>query len=178
MRIRLLHWGIIVFCVWHMFSVLIFIIPDEVRTKPIRWTIDASMPYVRPYMYVTSQWQKWNIFSPDPIRRVSAYELQIEQNGVWQRHALFRGQSMQWQFRTKELKILRQLEDSKQIVPLYLADYCRTGKAPANARLKLKAISYVIPTKKELEEQGGWPSMKRNYWTTDLGEYTCPPAHS
>lgn len=169
-----IRFWIVAFCLWHMYAIAIYVIPSENNISFLKKIEQASIPAVRSYVFVTSQWQKWNIFSPDPIRRVSIYEVNIEQNGRWNRLISITPDSLPWHLKPKELKLTRQLEENNHgLISLYLKYICKTGKAPRGAHIKISSRSYVIPAGMELEKQGGWTKYKRDYRTTELGEHYC-----
>lgn len=172
-----IRFWIVAFCLWHMYAIAIYVIPDENQVVFIDKIVTASMPASRAYVFATSQWQKWNIFSPDPIRRISIYEVSIEQNGRWNRLKILTPTSPPWYLKPKELKLARQLEEKNLgFISLYLKYICKTGQAPRGAHIKVSARSYALPPKEDLDRQGGWTKYKRGYWTTELGEQYCDAA--
>jgi hypothetical protein len=67
--------------VWHMFAVGVYAIPTDAKDGASLWLRSTFVPTVRPYLLLTSQWQQWNLFAPDPLRRVTTYRLEMQNNG-------------------------------------------------------------------------------------------------
>lgn len=74
---------IALFCVWHMTAIGIYSLYGVENVPVLSW-LDSKREYVRPYTLITSQWQRWNLFSPDPLRRVIQMSIEAEFNGKWQ----------------------------------------------------------------------------------------------
>lgn len=66
-----------------MFSVFVYAIPREAADNFSIATRSVLLPIVSPYMLSTSQWQLWNLFAPDPLRRVDFYRIESFQHGAW-----------------------------------------------------------------------------------------------
>lgn len=61
-------------CAWHMWAVLLFALPGG-KSQTIDDAKGAFDPLMRPYILSLSQWQQWNLFSPDPLRRITTYRI-------------------------------------------------------------------------------------------------------
>lgn len=165
---------IIAFCVWHMIATAIYVIPDESKNAPAKAIQAFIMPAAQPYLYATSQWQKWNIFSPDPIRRVSSYFFEIEKEGSWHPLLDVRPREIAWWKRSRELKVLRRTEEGGQAAAqAYLRYLCRIGLAPAGAHIRLRREYYVIPTGVEVRSMGGWQAFSPQTTTDILTDLYC-----
>lgn len=70
--------GVVLFCLWHMAAVATYALPRET----------TFLKHVRPYMLLTSQWQKWDLFSPDPLRRIEFYSIDTVTDGEPTRFAI------------------------------------------------------------------------------------------
>src|SRR5687768_11713294 len=75
--------AIISFVLWHMFAVVVYALPHDADDRLNTWIRSELKPIVRPYILLTSQWQQWNLFSPDPLRRVTAYDIQRNDREGW-----------------------------------------------------------------------------------------------
>ncbi len=177
MRRCLTRTGIVLFCLWHMTAVAAYVIPDEAKDPVSDFTRTRITPLIRPYMLATSQWQKWNIFSPDPLRRVSSYDLDVrDDDGRWRTVRRIEFGLLPWHKRAKELKILRRTEDAgERGGAMYLAAVCRELRLPAGTLLRLRLDSYVLPTPRELEQAGGWSMWNPSRRSSTLAEHACIP---
>ncbi len=140
--------AIVLFCIWHMTVIAAYAAPDY---------IPASLKIVRekivyvssPYILLTSQWQKWNLFSPDPLRRVVTFHIDKETKDGWEEIAVIGHETVAWWHKATELKTVRRTEESEggdNLQPLrerYILEYCST--LSAGTKLRLRRISYVIP---------------------------------
>jgi hypothetical protein len=148
---HLKHAGIILFCLWHMTAVFIHALPHLSDNPAILWIRTNALPIVRPYMLITSQWQQWNLFSPDPLRRVSSYRIEWNDNGLWHLVNEQPG-SLPWWRRAPRVKILNRLfENNRRRTPLQ-ERFVRTIACDPNvipmrsAHLRLFSDTYVIPS--------------------------------
>lgn len=77
--------GLALFCVWHMAAIAIYSIPGESKDRLSRALSERFAPRVAPYVLITSQWQQWNLFSPNPLRRVIFYSVErLTSSNEWQ----------------------------------------------------------------------------------------------
>lgn len=76
--------GIALFCLWHMIGVGVFSLPVDSKNVVKEWMFAHVAPITRPYMLITSQWQQWNLFAPNPLRRIVFYRIERENiDGEW-----------------------------------------------------------------------------------------------
>lgn len=68
--------GIALFCVGHMIAVGLYALPTDARDPVTRWMTRTLRGHVVPYMLITSQWQQWNLFAPNPLRRIVFYRIE------------------------------------------------------------------------------------------------------
>jgi hypothetical protein len=130
----------------HIISIVIYSLPElhyETRTSRFK---NALAPLVRPYLFVTSQWQQWNLFAPDPLRRIDHYVVQIESNGAWTTVEELTPETLPWWRMADELKLMgsfAQTEYSTMRVP-YLKQYCRELSLPSGTSIRMMTRSAVI----------------------------------
>lgn len=131
---------IVLFCVWHCSAVSLYLLTN--KDSAGFW---SAREVVSPYILLLSQWQMWNIFSPDPLRRVSSYRIDTRINGIWKPLQNIDYDHLRWPERAKELKILERLEDSFSVlVPSYLQSSCTRLQAEGKT-IRLVARSTVLP---------------------------------
>lgn len=76
--------GLAMFFVMHCIAVATYSIPTDASDTPSRWVVTHVVSRVRPYILVTGQWQQWNLFAPNPLRRIIFYRLEQENaDGSW-----------------------------------------------------------------------------------------------
>lgn len=76
--------GIALFCAWHMAAIGLYTIPGEATDRASRWVLDNVTPHATKYVLMTSQWQQWNLFAPNPLRRITFYRVETQNaEGSW-----------------------------------------------------------------------------------------------
>lgn len=76
--------GIALACVWHMAAIGVYSIPVDAKDPVARWFGERLRPAVIRYVLITSQWQQWNLFAPNPLRRMMFYRLDAaDPSGAW-----------------------------------------------------------------------------------------------
>ncbi len=168
------QWLLIAFCAWHMAAVGLYAIPTSVTDPGIKGMRDLALPLIRPYILLTSQWQQWNLFSPDPLRRVVNYHIEAQEHGTWKTVNIIAPQTLPWWRNAYELKFTANLEDdtdsAKQLRGQYLLNQCALlGLAPGTP-VQLTFLYYVMP-----QTGGTWWRTFRPQWTRTVGATTsCP----
>lgn len=159
---------IIAFCLWHMSAVGLYLL-NGTYSEPIR-TLKA---WTLPYVLLTSQWQKWDIFSPDPLRRVSSFRIESNVSGSYTTVLPLDGMDISWWRRTKELKILGRIRDDwNKLTPQYLAYYCESIPGVEDADIRLHAKEYVLPS--ELHLLRSFAKRPPTYSEKILATLHCP----
>lgn len=161
---------IVAFCLWHMTAVTLYLVPsgwNGVGSTPIRSVRSLTDPYVLSF----SQWQQWNIFSPDPLRRVSVFRVEATVGGETT-PTVFDSEKLSLLRRAKELKVLYRLEDDwKSLVEPYLLTFC-TRSADENIELQLLRTYSVLPA--DLDSLKRVSKKKLPAETGVLGSVRCP----
>lgn len=139
---RVTVWLIPLFCLWHMFAVSAFIIP--ISYPGGMGTVGEQLRgFSSPYVLALSQWQQWNLFAPDPIRRVSEYSIDRDVKGVWTLTTLIDPKAHAFYEYSKLMKVLGRLETTHSaLVEPFLRFYCDES----GARLRLRIDSYILPS--------------------------------
>jgi hypothetical protein len=76
--------GVALFCVWHMAAVGLYSIPGDAKDPVAAWLCAHAVPRVTKYLLLTSQWQQWNLFAPNPLRRIVFYRVETSNaDGDW-----------------------------------------------------------------------------------------------
>ncbi len=162
------HFLIIAFCVWHMFAVAAYLLPasDENALGAVR---RISVPYV----FALSQWQQWDIFSPNPLRRNSIYRIERYEEGTWETAMIIDFHSLTWHERAKELKILGRLQDDwKILLPNYLTSLCPDIPNAHGKDIRLLVQTIILPS--DLSALKQTITTKRDPTDKVLASVQCP----
>lgn len=138
----------------------------------------AGIRIFRPYMLITSQWQQWNLFAPDPLRRVMRYVIQMRVDERWKTIALLDERTIPWWRDGDELKMLRRLEEGKDywypVRARYLEQFCKEAQLTPGTPLRMVYDSYVIP-KEDFPMPLSWWRQWKPQWKRALGaKAVCP----
>lgn len=133
---------IVCFCLWHMIGVALYLLPVA-DTGLLHDARQITAPYVLSF----SQWQKWDIFSPNPLRRNSIYRIERNAGDRWETAMTMDFQHLSWHERAKELKVLGRLQDSwKPLLPDYLMSLCPRIPGGPGTDVRLLVANTVLPS--------------------------------
>ena len=163
------------FVLWHSTAILSYSVYDVDRIPPLRW-ITEKRDFFRPYVLATSQWQRWNLFSPDPLRRVIEMDIDQYINNMWVQVYTLNEHNVGWWQRAPELKIMRRMEADNKL-PLrkrYIEDYCRINNIPEGTRMRVRKRWHVIPKNERTQSREWWNNWQPNWQEKVDFEITCP----
>ncbi len=136
---------VIAFCLWHSAAIALYLLPT-ITIPLIGPVIGEAKAVTKPYVLSLSQWQSWDIFSPDPLRRSSVYRIEQNNHGKWTPVKSISYDSIGPLQRAKEIKILERLEDNWQrLIPSYLRQMCTEIRQSEGSALRLVARSQILP---------------------------------
>lgn len=157
---------IVAFCLWHMTAVVLYVVPRSLKNRFPQ--IGAVRALTDPYVLLMSQWQQWNIFSPDPLRRVSVFHVESTLNGVVGPRIVDSERLSPWR-RAKELKVLYRLEEEWQSArETYLLSLCGN----THAELQLLRSHTVLPANLAMLNHVATTTLPLE--TNVLASVTCP----
>ncbi len=169
-RTALIQLPVALFCVWHMFAVGVEAIPDDAN-DPLSIALHVyARQYTWKYAFLTSQWQQWNLFSPDPTRNSTQYVIdKLNDDGAtWEHVFTIDHDTLGWWRSTDELTGLRKLQSSDRAAFLwerYLQEFCTPLHLGTGAILRL--------TYHEMNEPD--PPVSRDWWKTWTPEWNDLP---
>jgi hypothetical protein len=140
------RWLIILFCLFHMTAIAVYLLPNG-------WLVKAK-EIASPYVLSTSQWQKWDIFSPNPLRRVSMYSIERWKGGdtgiartEWETLHTLHPSDFPWYERATMMKVLERLEEDEWLasVPQFLLSVCAEDPSNKGRTIRLANEYTVIP---------------------------------
>jgi len=152
-----------------MAAVGAYLMPNGMFTS-----VDFIKNSSRGYVLQLSQWQKWDIFSPNPLRRVSDYAIERDAGDRWETEKVLTFDSLPWWKRAKELKVLGRLEEDRWL-PLtepFLRTYCKELPKASGKRIRLVAHSIVLPFRLHELRMVGTTFIPPT--STILGTASCP----
>lgn len=151
-----------------MAAVALYLLPEK-------GILRVPRTLTKPYVLLLSQWQKWDIFSPDPLRRVSTYVLERDAGDRKVLAATIDYDSLPWWHRAKELKVLSRLEGQWSMLgSYYIRSLCEDIPFGPGSALRLIARSSTLP----LDSASLSKVANEKFAITErvLGTFTCPRA--
>ena len=156
------------FCLWHAVAIAVYTIPVDATGA----LVDAARTYVRPavepYLLLTSQWQMWELFSPNPIRRVTRYRIDIRmKDGEWRTlRTLEPATAPVW--RSDEYSYVQRLEDDGDAFAELWTRYARSTCAPLGLRegtpVRIVVEYLILPEKPTNGQWSFWQRTMRSRW--------------
>ena len=162
------QWLIILFCIFHIFSIVVYSLPDlDPHSLTARFK-QPLLPLIRPYLFLTSQWQQWNLFAPDPMQRVERYTVEVHMGSNWSQVAVLAPDSLPWWRMADELKLIGSLSTDayKVLRDPYVRQYCEQLNLPAYTRVRMTAQTALISQKQ--------PTAPDQWITRVYAETVCP----
>ena len=161
------HLVIIAFCVWHMVAVFVYLLPPNGVMKNVRY-------FSAPYVLALSQWQKWDIFSPNPTRRQHMYRIERNAGDRYETEIFMDFHHLAWYERAKELKVLARLQEGwSKLFPNYLLSLC--PRIPGSAGREIRLIVGLSFLPSELAALQRMSTTKVVPEETLLTSVRCPP---
>lgn len=171
--------AIILFVLWHCYAVAIYTVPRDAKDRFSQWIISELMPDVTPYMLITSQWQLWNLFSPDPLRRVTFYHVEIVRDGRWQTiESIDADRYSVWRHAVR-FKMLGNLfksstNDRTALAERFLELKCAEFGLARDVPIRLVYEDYVIPRHETRASRSWWNAWRPSPERTVAFNVFCP----
>lgn len=170
MRVRLYKIIVILFCFWHAGAVAVYAIPQESRDPVSSWFKNTILPKVANYVLITSQWQQWNLFAPDPLRRVTYYTIEQWNGQEWSLLQSLQPGTYSWWRHAAQFKVFERLleEGNTWKVPLrqrYLTSFCQDFSLPQGTILRLVYHNYIIPREPLIRSVAWWNTFTPEWFS-------------
>lgn len=160
-----------------MFAVAAYSVPADTTDDFSVFARTHLAPVVRPYLFWTSQWQQWNLFSPNPLRRVVEYVIDWR-IGATTYTVRLNEKTIPFYRDADELKILRRMEDNgpawMHVRERYLALTCEEYAIPSGTTVRITFRYYVIPQHDMPASVAFWKRYRPKWQSIDGAEITCP----
>lgn len=163
-------------CVWHMAAVALFALPPEAEGWP-RNLQNAFTPLTRPYVLVLSQWQQWNLFSPDPLRRITNYRIEKAIDSAWVTVTSISPKSFPFFERALWIKYLGNAIDTEDATPAqhrFLVLHCGWLDIPSGTRLQLVLERTVLPRNEHVSPVAWWRAFPEKPADVFAASVYCP----
>lgn len=173
--------AIVLFVLWHMAAVAVYALPENSPFPHVEATKQRLLPYVRGYMLLTSQWQQWNMFSPDPLRIVTTYDVAaMEDSGIWRNlYDLQPGTFSIWRH-APIFKFIGTVFDNAgdmemQVIERYLQLACQDSRLEPGTPIRIRSIRYTIPQPWKPASIAHWREWRPEPEVATLRETACLP---
>lgn len=178
LRSRLLRTGIVLLCLWHMAAIALFAVPANAlpMVGPAR---RALLPAVQWYAFSLSQWQRWNLFSPDPLRRVTTYRVDRLRDGRWELLQRFAPGSFARYRHAAWFKYFTNLldDDAEDAVPVqerFLVYLCMHLALRPQTALRLTLERRVLPHHDRIADNAWWSGAAIPTTDVTVARVSCP----
>lgn len=166
-----------------MAAVALYALPDATHGPFTNMLRERFQWVVRPYILMTSQWQQWNLFSPEPLRRVVTYGIDVDRGDRWERvltiepgtYSTFR-HATQFKFFARILEGAS--ESSFPMIANFLEQQCRELALATGSHVRLNYMMYVIPLPPRALSVGEWERTAPVVTTYPGSEILCGWPHS
>jgi hypothetical protein len=142
-----------VFILFHAFAVLIGSVP-RTASDPLSQALRGGfLSLVEPYLFVTAQWQRWELFGPDPVGGVIEGVIEVEEpsasgEGDWHVLLVLSPETLWGMQETIVLKILRMLSEDRpgasELRGGFLHSFCQRLSVPPGVTLRLRLRSWSV----------------------------------
>lgn len=161
---------------WYVIAIGVYAIPGESRWPLAMWLRGHVYPVVAPSVLISSQWQQWNLFSPNPLRRVSEYKLEAFAGGNWQPLITLQPGVFPWWRNANHFKLLINIMEGSnpQIAERYVQSFCIPFHLPAGTEVKVTYLISVIPYLETPETAAWWRSWNMEFAPEGGFSTFCP----
>jgi hypothetical protein len=136
-----------VFFAWYVVAIGVYAIPNDTQFSAAQWLRHTIQPWTSPSVLMASQWQQWNLFSPDPLRRVTTYAVEVFRDGAWQPLVHIQPSAFPFWRHANHFKLLINVMEGSntQVAERYVQSLCGTFGLEPGMELKVTNMVTVIP---------------------------------
>lgn len=169
-----------VFCVWHMTAVALYSIPGDAKDRISTWLRENATPRIANYMLITSQWQQWNLFSPNPLRRVIFYRIEtLNAQNNWAYVASVNDHTYRPWRHSSRFKLLGQaLEENTnrpELAERAAQVLCNDFRMEDGAKIRIWRDLTIVPYKYPSPSKAWWDSWIPQFESSLAIETVCQP---
>ena len=124
------------------------------------------LPIVEPYLLFTNQWQNWDLFSPDPMRRTSRYHIAARLGSTWTTLRILEPSTARLWRRSDEFSFPLQMEENESIelFERYLRALCAPLGLREGTSVALVVEYTILPESPPRSGWARWRAMMVNGW--------------
>ncbi len=171
-------WEPVIACLalWHVFAVGVYALPLQATDRLTVLLRGTLMSAVTPYIQTTSQWQQWDLFSPNPYTRVSRYTFEVrDAEGAWTPAVTMDASSFPIFRRAALLKLFHNiLDDANPLLTQRLMRHlCADRGLAAGTPVRLRMEAYVLPHPPSPMPVAAWRAWQPVFVPLQTAEGTC-----
>lgn len=172
---RLARIAIGLFFCWHVIAVGLYAIPTDTKDEAARFARFTLVKPFAPYIRITSQWQQWNLFSPDPLRRVPRYVVEVLERGQWKQVRMLDPTEQPWWSRSTHVKAFLGLLETDSgtyhyaLNEQFVRSQCSLLNLKRRTPVRITTLTYVIPKPATL-----FAALKPMSWPPTLSATSTP----
>lgn len=156
-----------------MAAVGISSMPVEARDPLTPGLRRRLFPIVRPYLLATSQWQLWNLFSPDPLRRVSEHRIDRLEGGRWIPTKTWNRETIGFTKNADTFKLFERIEGSPLLWQRFLELQCTELLLRSGTPVRISQRSFILP-QDDADSIGGWDHFEPQWYEEIRSDRVCP----
>lgn len=171
--------ALVIFILFHMTAVALYAIPWSADDAPTRWVRTHLANRVHPYVLSLSQWQQWNLFSPDPLRRISYFVFQYDHEGTWITLQHYKPGMHSWWRHANRFKLYGEFLDAEStkyhpVIERMLHRLCVTENLQPNTPIRTFRSIAIIPKHDEPMPASWWRTWQPEFRDAPPIETACP----
>ena len=169
---------IVLFCLWQAGALFVHTLPPAAAgTIPTALRTHVS-PITDPYILFTGQWQNWDLFSPDPMRRISRYRIEALLENTWTTLTILEPSTARFWRRSGEFSYPLQLEDSgaTELFTRYLRSLCAPLGLKEGTPVALVVEYAILPESPLGNDWARWRGDMTHGWDQWTAAVTPCPA--
>ncbi len=161
-----------------MAAIALYALAPDAKDPFTKWLKDHPREVIVPYVLQTSQWQLWNIFAPNPTRRVTEFSVEVLENETWKEKKRISHESFHWWNRAYNLKIIRRLDEKNSkygiLKERYLLRFCDNLRLMPTTPIRLIRHWHVIPKEGIQMSVSWWRNWKPEWDSRIEVDSSCP----
>ncbi|TSC79978.1 MAG: hypothetical protein G01um101425_455 [Candidatus Peregrinibacteria bacterium Gr01-1014_25] len=172
--------AIAAFVLWHIAAIGIFSVPVDDQGRLATAVRTHATPWVSRYVLTTSQWQQWNLFSPDPLRRVTFYRIEAQRDDAWHELTTLQPGSYPLWRHANMFKLLINIMEGNNpaLTERFLSLLCREHLLVQGTGIRVRYLVTIIPWSAMPMSPRQWHAWNPTFETLEGPQISCPDPSS